>query len=104
MYDHLVPNSPRKRIEYVYKTLPKVAYETARICAHTVGASREATEKSVFWESAGGLAVAVVSEFSEAKHPHEAMIPWVAVQLNAIQSGSLGRRLPSTPTFRAAWA
>ena len=39
-YPRLHPNSPRKRIEYVFKSLDrKVARDTASVVAHTVGAA-----------------------------------------------------------------
>ena len=86
----LTPNALRKRIEYVAKQFPAVLYETAYVTAHTVGADRDAIEK----DRKNGVDFTV--RFSADAHQSEAMVPWVAKELNAamreVRKGRLGER------------
>ena len=86
----LTPNALRKRIEYVAKQFPSVLYETAYVTAHTVGADRDAIEKD---RNSG---VDFTARFSETAHQNEALVPWVAKELNAamreVRKGRLGER------------
>lgn len=77
----LQPNSPRGRIEYVVKSMPNVAYDTAYVVAHTVGADRDAI--ILARRSNGPLPVEVFA--ADRPHPNEALIGWVAQQLAAGQ-------------------
>ena len=90
-YGYLRPNSPRGRIEYVAKSMPNVAYDTAYVVAHTVGADRDAVVLAR--RSNGPLPVEVFS--ADKPHPNEAMIGWVAQQLAAGQRAV--RKQQATP-------
>ena len=90
-YGYLRPNSPRGRIEYVAKSMPNVAYDTAYVVAHTVGADRDAVVLAR--RSNGPLPVEVFS--ADKPHPSEAMIGWVAQQLAAGQRAV--RKQQATP-------
>jgi hypothetical protein len=87
----LQPNSPRGRIEYVAKSMPNVAYDTAYVVAHTVGADRDAI--ILARRSGAQLPVEVFS--ADKPHPSEALIGWVAQQLAAGQRAV--RKQQSTP-------
>lgn len=87
----LQPNSPRGRIEYVVKSMPNVAYDTAFVVAHTVGADRDAI--ALARRSGAQLPVEVFS--ADRPHPSEALIGWVAQQLAAGQRAV--RKQQSTP-------
>lgn len=80
-YGYLQPNSPRGRIEFVAKSMPNVAYDTAYVVAHTVGADRDAIVRAR--RSNGPLPVEVFG--ADRPHPNEALIGWVAQQLAAGQ-------------------
>lgn len=80
-YGYLRPNSPRGRIEFVAKSMPNVAYDTAYVVAHTVGADRDAIVLAR--RSNGPLPVEVFG--ADKPHPNEALIGWVAQQLAAGQ-------------------
>ena len=88
---YLQPNSPRGRIEYVVKSMPNVAYDTAFVVAHTVGADRDAI--ALARRSGAQLPVEVFS--ADKPHPNEAMIGWVAQQLAAGQRAV--RKQQATP-------
>ena len=73
----LTPNTTRKRLDYVAKQFPAVAYETAYVIAHTVGVDRDAVERD---HDAGKP---FAQHFKDAGHANEVLIPWVARELNA---------------------
>jgi hypothetical protein len=81
------PNSLRKRIAYVAKQFPKVLHETAYVMAHTVGADRDAIERAIETREP------IEHLFIEAGHPSEALIPWVAKELNAAMKEVAAGRL-----------
>lgn len=85
MSSYLVPNSPRKRIAYIYKTMPKVADKTAMVCARIFGADEGRVVQSTDHWDADVISADVAVHFPDYWHEHEAIIPWVARQLNDLE-------------------
>ena len=88
----LIPNSPRKRIEYVFKSLgQKVARDTACVVAHTVGVDAFDFNSITRLRVSGGayaekINEAMIESFPGGpSHPAEALIPWVGQRLAAYQ-------------------
>ena len=83
----MIPNSPRKRLDYVAKQFPAVAWETAYVVAHTVGGDRDGIERAMKdlerHHERSGLSPGDFFFPRDGKHPNEALIPWVARELNA---------------------
>ena len=71
----LISNSPRKRVQYVLKTLPTVALDTAKLSATLFEVDPEFD-----FLRAGSDAVALA--FPDGPpHPDEILIPWIAQEL-----------------------
>ena len=103
----LIPNSPRKRIEYVLKSLgQKVARDTVFVVAHTVGVDAFDFSSITPLREAGGADAeelnkkvneATIESFPDGPpHPAEALIPWVgqrlAAQQKEVRKGRLDER------------
>jgi len=106
MPSYLVPNSPRKRIEYVARALPRVAIETSQVVSHLVGADID-TILFVLGRTVGRRPneedwLDIANCFSADRHPYEAMIPWVAIQLNAMRK-DVDKDLMSEEAFEDAY-